>query len=59
MRINKKFYDKKISILSRNLKQDLILNTEINENNKIHIDGQLIGELKDLNFNRGYTKNFR
>ena len=48
--LTKSFIDKKISILSRNLKQDLILNTEINENNKIHIDGQLIGELKGLKF---------
>ena len=48
--LTKSFIDKKISILSRSLKQDLILNTEINEENKIHIDGQLIGELKGLQF---------
>jgi len=48
--LTKSFIDKKISILSRSLKQDLILNTEINEENKIHIDGQLIGELKGLKF---------
>jgi ATP-dependent RNA helicase SUPV3L1/SUV3 len=48
--LTKSFIDKKISILSRNLKQDLLLNTEINEQNKIHIDGQLIGELKGLKF---------
>ena len=48
--LTKSFIDKKISILSRNLKQDLVLNTEINEQNKIHIDGQLIGELKGLKF---------
>ena len=48
--LTKSFIDKKISILSRSLKQDLILNTEINENNKIHIDGQLVGELKGLKF---------
>ena len=48
--LTKSFIDKKISILSRNLKQDLVLNTEINEENKIHIDGQLIGELKGLKF---------
>ena len=48
--LTKSFIDKKISILSRNLKQDLLLNTEINEDNKIHIDGQLIGELKGLKF---------
>ncbi len=48
--LTKSFIDKKISILSRSLKQDLILNTEINDKNKIHIDGQLIGELKGLKF---------
>ena len=48
--LTKSFIDKKISILSRNLKQDLILNTEINNENKIHIDGQLVGELKGLKF---------
>tara|TARA_B100001057_G_scaffold406095_1_gene419317 strand:- start:1447 stop:3912 length:2466 start_codon:yes stop_codon:yes gene_type:complete len=48
--LTKSFIDKKISILSRSLKQDLMLNTEINDNNKIHIDGQLIGELKGLKF---------
>ena len=32
--------NKKISILSRSLKQDLVLNTEINDDNKIYIDGQ-------------------
>ena len=48
--LTRSFIDKKISILSRGLKQDLILNTEINEENKIYIDGQLIGELKGLKF---------
>ena len=48
--LTKSFIDKKISILSRNLKQDLVLNTKINNENKIHIDGQLIGELKGLKF---------
>ena len=48
--LTKSFIDKKISILSRGLKQDLVLNTEINDDNKIHIDGQLIGELKGLKF---------
>ena len=48
--LTKSFIDKKISILSRSLKQDLVLNTEINENNKIYIDEQLIGELKGLKF---------
>ena len=48
--LTKSFIDKKISILSRSLKQDLVLNTTINNENKIHIDGQLIGELKGLKF---------
>ena len=48
--LTKSFIDKKISILSRSLKQDLVLNTKINDENKIHIDGQLIGELKGLKF---------
>ena len=48
--LTKSFIDKKISILSRGLKQDLVLNTEINDENKIHIDGQLVGELKGLKF---------
>tara|TARA_B100000963_G_scaffold353743_1_gene369005 strand:+ start:42 stop:2507 length:2466 start_codon:yes stop_codon:yes gene_type:complete len=48
--LTKSFIDKKISLLSRSLKQDLVLNTEINDENKIHIDGQLVGELKGLKF---------
>ncbi len=48
--LTKSFIDKKISILSRSLKQDLVLNTEINNENKIFIDSQLIGELKGLKF---------
>ena len=49
--LTRSFIDKKISILSRGLKQDLILKTEIDDKNKIIIDGQLIGELKGLKFN--------
>tara|TARA_B100001057_G_scaffold473193_1_gene537324 strand:+ start:447 stop:2912 length:2466 start_codon:yes stop_codon:yes gene_type:complete len=48
--LTKSFIDKKISILSRSLKQDLVLNTKINDENKIYIDEQLIGELKGLKF---------
>ncbi len=48
--LTKSFIDKKISILSRSLKQDLVLNTEIDHDNKIHIDRQLVGELKGLKF---------
>ena len=48
--LTRSFIDKKISILSRSLKQDLILDTVIDEENKIRIDSQLIGELKGLKF---------
>ncbi len=44
------FIDKKISILSRSLKQDLVLDTKIDEEDKILINGQFIGELKGLKF---------
>ena len=48
--LTKSFIDKKISILSRSLKQDIVLKTQINEENKIFIDNQFIGELKGLKF---------
>ncbi len=44
------FIDKKISILSRGLKQDLVLDTKIDENDKILINDQFVGELKGLKF---------
>ena len=44
------FIDKKVSILSRSLKQDLVLDTEIDENDKILINKQYVGELKGLKF---------
>ena len=44
------FIDKKISILSRSLKQDLVLDTKIDVNNKILINDQFVGELKGLKF---------
>ena len=44
------FIDKKISILSRSLKQDLVLDTKIDESDKILINDQFIGELKGLKF---------
>ncbi len=49
--LTKSFIDKKISILSRGLKQDIVLDTEVSENNKVLINGQHIGELKGLKFN--------
>ncbi|MFL2883428.1 MAG: helicase-related protein [Pelagibacteraceae bacterium] len=49
------FIDKKISLLSRGLKQDMILHTEVSEDNKVLIDGQYIGELRGLKFNIEFT----
>jgi len=44
------FIDKKISILSKGLKQDLVLDTKIDEQDKILINDQYVGELKGLKF---------
>ncbi len=46
--LTRSFIDKKISVLSRSLKQDLILDTKIDEKDKLIINGHLIGELKGL-----------
>ena len=46
--LTKNFVDKRISVLSRSLKQDIILGTEINNENKVIIDGQYIGRLRGL-----------
>jgi ATP-dependent RNA helicase SUPV3L1/SUV3 len=48
--LTKSFIDKKISILARGLKQDMVLETTINKDNKILIDGQYIGEIRGLKF---------
>jgi ATP-dependent RNA helicase SUPV3L1/SUV3 len=53
--LTRSFIDKKISILSKNLKQDLVLNTKIDEDNKILIDEQHVGELKGLKFQIALT----
>mgnify|MGYP005719970315 FL=1 len=49
--LTRSFIDKKISVLSRSLKQDLQLKTTIDAENKIIIDNHTIGELKALKFN--------
>ncbi len=49
--LTKSFIDKKISILSRGLKQDIVLNTEVQKDNKVLINDQYIGVLKGLKFN--------
>ena len=54
--LTKSFIDKRISVLSRGLKQDVKLNTEINSNDEVIIDGQLVGKLKGLRLNLEFTK---
>jgi ATP-dependent RNA helicase SUPV3L1/SUV3 len=46
--LTKSFVDKRISVLSRSLKQGVALATEINKENEVIIDGQYIGRLKGL-----------
>ncbi len=46
--LTKSFVDKRISVLSRNLKQDITLKTEIKNENEVIIDDQYIGQLKGL-----------
>jgi len=56
----KSFVDKRISILSRSLKQDIALGTEIKNDNDVIIDGQYMGKLKgmklDLDMKSGSLK---
>jgi len=46
--LTKSFVDKRISVLSRSLKQDIVLATKIRNENEVIIDGQYIGRLKGL-----------
>ena len=58
--LTKSFVDKRMSVLSRSLKQDIILGTEIKNKNEVIIDGQYIGKLKgmklDLDFKSSSLK---
>ena len=58
--LTKSFIDKRISVLSRSLKQDIVLGTEIKNENEVIIDGQYIGNLKgmklDLDLKAGSMK---
>ncbi len=54
--LTKSFIDKRISALSRDLKQDLKLETTIKENNDVIINKQLIGNLKGLKLNLEFSK---
>ena len=55
--LTRSFIDKKISLLSKSLKQDLVLNTKIDEKNKVIINGLLIGELRALKCNLEFSSN--
>jgi len=46
--LTKSFIDKRISILSRSLKENIVLGTEIRNENEFIIDGQYIGRLRGL-----------
>jgi len=58
--LTKSFVDKRISILSRSLKQNITLATEIKNENEVIIDGQYIGHLNgmklDLDLKSGSLK---
>jgi len=58
--LTKSFIDKRISILSRSLKQGITLATEIKNENEVIIDGQYIGRLNgmklDLDLKSGSLK---
>jgi ATP-dependent RNA helicase SUPV3L1/SUV3 len=53
--LTKSFIDKKISILARGLKQDMILETEVGDDHRVLIDQQYVGELKGLKFIIDFT----
>jgi len=58
--LTKSFIDKRISVLSRSLKQDIALATEIKNKNEVIIDGQYMGRLNgmklDLDLKSGSLK---
>ena len=58
--LTKSFVDKRMSILSRSLKQDITLSTEIRKENEVIIDNQYIGKLRgmrlDLDLKSGSLK---
>ena len=49
--LTKSFIDKRASILARGLKQDILLDTKITDEDKVIIDKQFIGQLKGLKLN--------
>lgn len=55
--LSKSFVDKRISILSRGLKQDIQHEAKISENNEIIMEGQLVGKINGLKIILDYTSN--
>ena len=53
--LTKSFIDKKMSILARGLKQDIVLETEVDKDHKVLIDKHYIGEIKGLRFLIDFT----
>ena len=53
--LTKSFIDKKISILARGVKQNVILETEVGEDHRVLIDKQYIGKLNGLKFIIDFT----
>ena len=58
--LTKSFIDRRMSVLARSLKQDILLRTEINSKNEVIIDNQYIGKMKgmqlDLDLKSGSLK---
>ena len=54
--LSKSFVDKRISILSKGIKQDVELKTKISEADEIIINGQLVGKINGLKINLDYSK---
>mgnify|MGYP001169204599 CR=1 FL=1 len=54
--LSKKFVDKRISVLSKGLKQDINLNTKILDDNKIYINDHFIGNINGLKIELNYSK---
>ena len=54
--LSKSFVDKRISVLSKGLKQDIQLNTKILDDNKIYINDHFIGKINGLKIELNYSK---
>lgn len=53
--LTKSFIDKRISILSRSLKQNISLTTDMKNNGELYIDEQYVGKLEGLKFKLDYN----